>query len=191
MKIKKVNKVTDYKHLNLFEIEYADMVGNDKTWQLATRAIEPKCVSGDFKDPDAVVIVPFHIKKDRLVLIKEFRVPLGDYQFGFPAGLVDRGESVEEAGIRELKEETGLIVTKVLKIGPPVFSTSGMTDESISMLYVECEGEPSNEYNESSEDISVVLMSPEDAIELCEDKSKKIDVKTWLVLSIFAEHGHV
>ncbi|MBU3916196.1 NUDIX hydrolase [bacterium] len=191
MKIKKVNKVTDNQHLNLFEIEYTDMLGNDKKWQLVTRVAEPKCVSGDFKDPDAVVIVPYHKKKDRLVVIKEFRVPLGDYQFGFPAGLVDKGETLEEAGRRELKEETGLIMTRVLKVGPPIYSSSGMTDESISMLYVECEGESSNKHNESSEDISVVLMSPKEAAELCRDYEKKIDAKTWLVLSTFAEHGHV
>jgi ADP-ribose pyrophosphatase len=191
LKIKKLKKVTDFKFLNLFELDYQDMKGNQKTWQFATRSQNPKCVSREFAAPDAVVIVPFHTKKQQLVIIKEFRVPLADYQYGFPAGLVDAGKSIAEAGKRELKEETGLNLTRILMESPPVFSTSGMTDESVSMLFVECDGEPDTRLNESSEDITVYFLSAPDAAQLINDRSLKFDVKTWLVLSTFARTGRI
>ncbi|MBU2512891.1 NUDIX hydrolase [bacterium] len=175
----------------MFELDYQDMKGQHKTWQFASRHQEPRCISRSFDAPDAVVIVPFHKEKNKLVVIKEFRVPLADYQLGFPAGLIDTGETIEEAGKRELNEETGLILTRVLKKSPPVYSTSGLTDESVSLLYVECEGEVSNEHNESSEDISVQFLSPEECFSIINHTDLKIDVKTWLVLSSYAENGRL
>ncbi len=189
MKIKDLRKVTNYKFLNMYELDYTDMKGNDKSWLFASRNLEPKCIRQTFSEADAVVIVPFHSKLNRLVVIEEFRVPLSGYQFGFPAGLVDQGESIAEAGRRELKEETGLDLTKVLKQSPPVYSTSGMTDESVCMLYVECEGLADNKHNESSEDIKTHFLSQKETKELLRDHSIKFDVKTWLVLSTFAQTG--
>jgi len=191
MKIQNVEKITDCRHLNLFEISYINQNGTEKLWQIASRADKPKCITGRFDMPDAVVIVPFHKKKDKLVIIKEFRVPLGDYQYGFPAGLVDKGETVQQTCIRELKEETGLNVTRIKKISPPVYSSSGMTDESVSMVYVECDGTPSNKGNEGSEDITTIFISPSKASELCKDSKIMLDVKTWLVLISFAERGSI
>lgn len=175
----------------MFVLDYQDRRGNKKTWQFVSRHEKPKCITKKFSVPDAVVIVPFHTEKQQIVVIKEFRVPLGGYQYGFPAGLVDSGESILEAGKRELKEETGLNLTKVLNQSPPVFSTSGMTDESVSMLYVECIGDADNTYNESSEDISVEYFTQEGAALLINDTTLKFDVKTWLVLSKFSENGHL
>ncbi len=189
MKIKDLRKVTDFKFLNMYELGYIDMRGNEKSWQFASRNHQPKCITQLYSQPDAVVIVPFHTGKQKLVVIEEFRVPLTGYQYGFPAGLVDEGESIEEAGRRELKEETGLNLTRVLKQSPPVFSTSGMTDESVCMLYVECDGEADNKQNESSEDIKVHFLSQDEAHSLLQDQSLKYDVKTWLILSVFAEKG--
>jgi len=187
LEIKKVKKLSDFRHLNLFEIEYVDMHQKERTWQLASRMSEPKCVTGDFSKPDAVVIVPFHTKKNKLVIIKEFRVPLGDYQYGFPAGLMDEGETIEQTAIRELHEETGLTVTQIKKSTLPAFSTSGLTDESVSMVYVECEGTPTNIHNESSEDITTLMVSPSEAETICQNPQLKIDIKTSLILSFFAE----
>lgn len=191
MKIQNVDKITDYRHLNLYEISYINQKGIEKSWNIASRADKPKCVTGQFDMPDAVVIVPFHKEKDKLVIIKEFRVPLGDYQYGFPAGLVDEGETIQQTCIRELKEETGLSVTRIKNISPPVYSSSGMTDESVSMVYVECDGKPSNKDNTDSEDITTIFISPSKASELCKDSKIKLDVKTWLVLFSFAESGRV
>ncbi len=189
MKIHQVQKLTDMHHLNLFSLKYKDRVGKEKTWTFASRS-GPKNPEATAVDrPDAVVIVPYHSRERRLVIIKEFRVVLGGYQYGFPAGLLDPGESVIEAGQRELFEETGLRLTKVLAQSPAVFSSSGMTDESVSLLYVECEGIVSSDHMEDSEDIQVILLTSPAAEQLLNTPDIRFDVKTWIVLKQYAAHG--
>jgi ADP-ribose pyrophosphatase len=183
VKICSKEKITDNRHLNLISVKYQDRNTTEKSWIYATRGNETR--------PDAVVVVPYHRTEEKLVLIKEFRVPLGGSQYGFPAGLVDPGESIEMAGGRELLEETGLTVTRVLKVSPPIFSSSGMTDESIGLLYVECEGEPSTINNEASEEIEVILLSKAGAGDLLSRTDYKFDVKSWIVLDLFAATGRI
>lgn len=190
MKIHKIKKITDHDYVNLFAAQYEDRAGQDKKWIFASRSDETELLEKQKTTmPDAVVVVPFHTQEKKLVLIKEFRVALGGYQYGFPAGLLDPGESVEQAGTRELFEETGLNITKVLKISPGVFSSSGLTDESVAMFFADCDGAPTNEYNEASEDIEVLMLSRQDASGILYDPELKFDVKTWIVLKSFADHG--
>ena len=191
MKIKSVNKLTDYKYLNMFESLYEDSEGRDRIWRFVSRNDSPRCVSGLREIPDAVVIVPFHPEKNRLVIIREFRVPLGNYQYGLPAGLVDKGETIVDSVSRELREETGLAVTRWIRTSPPIYSSSGMTDESIVLVYVECAREPSRIGNTASEDIETLLVSPAEALRLCEDTRVMVDVKTWLVLSMYGATGTI
>ncbi|MCP4020524.1 MAG: NUDIX hydrolase [Desulfobacteraceae bacterium] len=192
MKVLKVEKITDCQHLNLFSLAYKSKSDLVKNWTFASRSNAPiASLTQAQPSPDAVVVVPFHTSQKKLVIIKEYRVVLGGYQYGFPAGLVDPGESVEEAGKRELFEETGLTMTKILKKSPAVFSSSGLTDESVSLLFVECDGVPSDEYNEDSEEIEVVFVSQEDAMEILEKNDEKFDVKSWIVLNTFAALGRI
>jgi ADP-ribose pyrophosphatase len=187
LKIKGSRKLTTGRWLNLFDVNYVAKTGEEKFWQIVTRQKEPKCVTNKYRQPDAVVIVPFHIVEKKMVILREYRVPLNDYEYGFPAGLVDQGESVEQATRRELKEETGLIVNRFTKVSPPIYSSAGMTDEAVCMVYVECEGTPSTDANSASELIEILFVSPEEALELINDTSLKFDAKAWLVISRFAE----
>ncbi len=57
---------------------------------------------------DAVLIVALDPDKEALVLIREFRMPINDYIYSLPAGLIDEGEDIYQAAIREMYEETGL-----------------------------------------------------------------------------------
>jgi ADP-ribose pyrophosphatase len=161
---------------------------------VATRRKTPLCADGPLQKlqtPDAVFIVPYHATRRKLVATREYRVALADYQYGFPTGLLEGGETVEETARRELREETGFEVIRILKVSQPVYSSAGMTDESMSMVYVECEGEPSSASNVGSEIIEVLFLSPEEAGRLCGNPSLKFDAKAWLVMTQFAATGYV
>ena len=191
MKIKAVKKVSDYKYLNLFSIQYEDREKQKKEYIFASRSPLSNPLEKTAQLPDAVVVVPYHTREQKLVMIEEFRVALGGWQYGFPAGLIDAGETIEQAGKRELFEETGLTATRVIKLSPAVYSSSGMTDESVSLLFVECDGLPTNQYNAASEDIRVKMVSRSRAKELLFDTDIRFDVKSWIVLNMFAEKGSV
>ena len=191
VKIRSAHKLTDLKWLNMFEVAYVDRSGQNRSWQVASRAQEPKCISKKFAVPDAVVIVPFHSAENKIVITKEYRIPLADFEYGFPAGLIDAGESIEQASRRELKEETGLDITRFNGISPSIYSSAGMSDESVAMVYVECDGNPSTAQNTGSEFIEIELISPSQASRLCENPALKFDAKAWLVLSGFAKYGHL
>jgi ADP-ribose pyrophosphatase len=61
-----------------------------------------------------------------------------------------------------------------------------MSDESVAMVYVECEGEPSSSANTDSELIEVLFISPSEAAGLLSDTALKFDAKAWLEISRFA-----
>ncbi|RUO56503.1 ADP compounds hydrolase NudE [Pseudidiomarina homiensis] len=76
----------------------------------------------------AVMIVPF-IDDEQIMLVREYAAGLHNYQLGFPKGLIDPGETPEEAALRELKEEIGygareLIPLKSVTMAPQFFSAT-------------------------------------------------------------------
>jgi ADP-ribose pyrophosphatase len=189
LNILETRKLTDFPHLNLFRTRYEDRRGDPKVWIFTSRRDPPRLLSDNWDTPDAVVIVPYHVTQRRLVIIEEFRVAIGGYQYGFPAGLVDAGETIEATCRRELWEETGLALGGILRQSPPVLSSSGITDESVAMVFVECDGVPSNQANEGSEDIRTLFVGQQQAQAICSEMDRRMDVKTWIVLSAYAQYG--
>ncbi len=53
-----------------------------------------------------------------------------------PAGLIEPGEEPAEAALRELFEETGLVVSQVSALGPPVLPAPAMIAERQHMFHV-------------------------------------------------------
>jgi ADP-ribose pyrophosphatase len=75
--------------------------------------------------------------EDHVILVEQFRVPLGKVCVELPAGLIgdgdDVGEAAELAGARELEEETGYAAARMETIGE-FYSSPGMVTESFTLL---------------------------------------------------------
>jgi ADP-ribose pyrophosphatase len=185
----RVNKLTDCRWANLFEVEYERKNQPQKRWIMCSRNDEP--VVGASR-ADAVVIVAT-IDSDggkKLIVTKEFRVPIWDFEYGFPAGLIDDGEDVETTVSRELKEETGLELVRIKHISTPVFSSAGLTDESCHMVLVEARGQASDEWLDESEDIEILLLDVEGIRDLLAS-DKKIAAKAWGLLYHYVRMGKI
>ncbi len=98
------------------------------------------------------------VTKDGSFLInQQFRIPLGRKVYENTAGLVDIGETKEEAMLRELLEETGYSATQLHYVGQ-VPTSSGLTNEIVDcfiILGAEKTGEPQTEASESIETIII------------------------------------
>lgn len=76
----------------------------------------------------AVLIVPFY-DNDTLLIIREYAAGTHSYQLGFPKGLIDPGETPEEAANRELKEEVGFGANSLHKLKKVVMAPSYFSSE--------------------------------------------------------------
>ena len=65
-----------------------------------------------YKSSDVAVVVPF-IRRDNLVMIRQYRYPLRKVLLEFPAGHIEDGEDAAKTAKRELLEETGYIANKI------------------------------------------------------------------------------
>ena len=161
-RIKGVKRLTENRFLNLYELDARQRDGKAIRYYVASRAKKTedlKSVSGHRRADGVIMYGVYGEEKNKIVLIRQYRYPLGGYIYEFPAGLVEPGEDVREAGIREMFEETGMTFTprEGGDFERPFFTTVGMTDESCAMVFGYCSGTPSNEHQEAAEDIQVVL----------------------------------
>ncbi len=188
MKIVKVEKITNEKWLNLYAATY-EHNGKSGRWVYASR----RKTGGQGAAVDAVIIVPVLRERGRpprLVLVKEFRVPIGGYNYGLPAGLLEPGENVEDTVRRELFEETGLEVVRFKKISPPLCSSTGLTDEATVMAFVDVRSTPeTKQHLDGPEEIEVLLLDYQQVCKLCDDPDLPLDAKAWNVLHMFEQLG--
>ena len=193
-KVENLETLAQTKFLSLYNANYTNKGGNKKTWTIATRktkeALEEQFFSGKEDKVDAVVILAYHKEERKLVAIRQFRIPLNNYVYELPAGLIDNNDDIISTVKRELKEETGLDLEEVMeeKIGQKLYLSPGMTDESVSLVYCTCSGKVSDENLEEDEDIETVLLSREDAIKIL-NSGERCDIKFFMALQSFIQIG--
>ena len=81
----------------------------------------------------ATAMIPF--PENKIVLIKRNTKPFVGY-WALPGGRMDPGENIEQTVVRECKEETGLDVTVVRKVGEYV--EKGVKDDIEYEYYPTC-----------------------------------------------------
>ena len=167
-KIDSIEKLTDNRFLNMYLVKGHNGKGYHSNYMVASRAeqIEDLKISTGKNTPDGVIIYAVYgERKDRVVLVRQYRYPINGFVYEMPAGLVEKGEDYHEAAVRELHEETGLdfeLVPADPMYEEPRFTTIGMTDESCATVYGYASGEISDAYAEPSEEIQVVLADREE-----------------------------
>ena len=191
-KIQGIEILANTKYLSLYDLKYKNKNGKDSNWTVASRKsindLDDIYLNNKNDKVDAVVLVPYHIKEKKLVMIKQFRVPINNYVYELPAGLIDNNEDIENAVKRELKEETGLDVLEIIKSKEKLYLSPGMSDESVSLVYCLCQGNTSKDYLEEEEDIETFLLDKEEAKKILQS-NVALDIKAYIILNMFINSG--
>lgn len=178
-----IEKKAGSRFLSYYELEAVHRDGSISPYYVASRNPNPQTLKAVTHEnrPDGVVIYGIH--GDKVVLIRQYRYPIGDYIYEFPAGLVEPGEDMEQAAIRELYEETGLRLTPIPagSYGRPFFTTVGMTDESCGTVFGRCEGEPTSIHQEATEEIQVVLADREECRRILREENVAVQCAYMLM----------
>ncbi len=188
-----VRQVTRNSHLNYFELEARTRSGKTFPYYMASRACreEDLYMNRPDKGPDGVTIYALGgPDRDRVVLVRQYRFPVGDYVYEFPAGLVEDGEDYREAAVREMKEETGMEL-EPLEVDPmyekPLFMTDGLTDENCAMVYGYCSGEITTEGLEDTERLQVILADRDEVRRIL--KEERLALTCGFMLMHFLHDG--
>lgn len=187
--IKDVTMLSNSKFLSMYEIKYTNKIGNEKTWNVASRKNidEYKKILGKkSENKDAVMIIAHHLDTDKMVLVKQYRVPINDYIYEVPAGLIDEFEDIKVCAKRELKEETGLELVEILKVYENIYISPGMTDENCDIVVCTCKGDISYEFLQEDEDLQICLLNKDELKEIAQSGAK-IDIKTMFAIEIFSK----
>jgi len=138
-RVDSVDQVSSTKWLALKTYNWTDEEGNRRRWDAATRNTKI------YEDKaDAVVIIPVLRSQSNpqvvdTLMVEQFRPPMKQATLEFPAGLIDEGELIDNAALRELREETGYVGEKCInppEISRPTCISPGITNESIHVVLV-------------------------------------------------------
>ena len=123
-----------------------------------------------------------------VILVEQYRVPLGQRCLELPAGLVgdeDEGESVETSAARELEEETGYRPARVENLGF-FYSSPGMVSEGFTLVRASELTRVSDGGGVPGEDITVHRVPLAGLVDFVAAKRAEgvaVDVKMLLLLS--------
>lgn len=186
----KIEKKVGSRFLSYYEMEAVHRDGSVSPYYMVSRNPNPDSLKAvtHKNAPDGVVI--YGLYQDKVVLVRQYRYPIGGFVYEFPAGLVEPGEDMEAAAIRELYEETGLTLHPIPcgSYGRPFFTTVGMTDESCGTVFGTCEGTPTSRHQEATEEIQVVLADKEECRRILKEEQLSI-MCAYMLMHFVASSG--
>lgn len=167
MQIKEVKELFGTKWLAFKEGTYLNKENQEAKWTWVSRK----------NGAQIVTAVCCSKTTGKYLLISQPRVPVNKIVIEFPAGLIDKGETPEMAGLRELKEETGYDGT-VIKASLFVVKSAGLSDEATSLVEIDVDEKAVGKTEmETTEDIQSFWMNPQEFKEMTD----KLDWNKYIV----------
>lgn len=134
MELKEIRPVARGHFLARYDLRYALPDGREKLYEIVTRTPVRTAQDLPGSPADGVVLIVLNAARTRVLLNQEFRPAVNDWVYNFPAGLIDPGETPQQAAARELWEETGLRLTACLASYGKSYGAVGLSNESSAVL---------------------------------------------------------
>jgi 8-oxo-dGTP pyrophosphatase MutT (NUDIX family) len=134
--------------LELVKLNWQDDRGRQREWDAVERPF-PTEPNAPLMAPQASAVAILPILRingslSEVILISQYRPPLGSMCIEAPAGLVGAGEDFTDTAFRELFEETGLRAAAVLDDDDAVLCNDpGITNAACRLLVVEVDADES------------------------------------------------
>ena len=186
-----IEKQTDNPFLNLYHIDALGRDGTPFHYYFASRNDENNIKHKTHSmRPEGMAVYAVTEDGEKLVLVRQYRYPVNDYLYEWPAGLIEPEETASEAACREMIEETGWKL-EVYEGGEPAFRrgfflAQGLTDESGSMIFGTVT-ENVGQQMENTEDIQVILADRQEVLRIL--REERVSLRCGLMLMQFLKTG--
>lgn len=183
MKLLDIKKVKDGRYLKNYELTYLNKAGKEKKYEIVSRN-EIAGVESLGKRVSGLSIVV--LCEGKLLLLKEFRMGINRTIYNLCAGMIEDGETVEECIKRELYEETGLKLKRIIDILPPSFAAVAISDVSTQIAIVEAEGE-FEDHTSDNEEIMANFYTKEECEQLLQ--TEEFSSRSQMIAYFFTKNG--
>ena len=186
-----IRKLTDNKFLNLYEMDALTDSGKPFHYYFASRNKEEALplMTGKLQSNGIVIYPVMKDAPDKLVMIRQYRYPVDAWLYELPAGLIDEGENAQQAAVREMREETGLLFEPYeggcQAFRRPVYLGAGMTDETSTTVFGFATGEITGRFKEDTESIEVLLVDKREALRILQEE--RLSLRAAFLLTIFLQ----
>eukprot|EP01017_Pseudomicrothorax_dubius_P005996 TRINITY_DN11643_c0_g1_i2.p1 TRINITY_DN11643_c0_g1~~TRINITY_DN11643_c0_g1_i2.p1 ORF type:complete len:210 (+),score=56.19 TRINITY_DN11643_c0_g1_i2:200-829(+) len=126
------------KWLSLYQVDTKIGEKVIKNYEVVKRTTH---IDKPFDGVTVIPIVKFKEKKSHLLLISQYRPPINQFCLEFPAGLIEDGETLLDCCRREVKEETGYTIDRLIGMpgderSAPVVHISPWISKQTSVVYL-------------------------------------------------------
>lgn len=172
------------KFLRCMSVTYRDSSGSIRNWETFER------VNSD----GVVAIVPI-TEQGEAVIVRQFRPAVNGYVIEFPAGLNDKGESLEDAARRELIEETGYSAKELIFLteGPISSGSSGeiltvYLAKGLALNQVQGQGIDKRDETEDIEVFEIPIHELYSRLSFLRTQGNTVDLKVFGLIELARKH---
>jgi len=115
--------------------------------------------------PSDYVAILAQTPDNKIIIVRQFRPAIEDYVYELPSGHLEKGETPEQAIIRELEEETACIARNVMLLGENYPDTGRLENRQWAFYTKDIEVNESPAFSENH-GIEVCLVSLEKLLEM-------------------------